>query len=90
MAGNVIAAESQHGHNDNIDDSVVPGTLLLIDLEFSLQTKHSKAHQDVVLGEVSICDNTECLIAKSFAVPTPSDDPDDPVSLSHYQNFSLH
>lgn len=59
MATNLQAvADIQHGH---IDDSVVPGTVHLIDLDHTMQAKHSKAHQDVIL------------------VPTPSDDPDDPV-----------
>ena len=59
MATNLEAARDiQHGH---IDDSVVPGTVHLVDLDHSLRAKHSAAHKDIVL------------------VPTPSDDPDDPV-----------
>ena len=50
----------QHGH---IDESIVPGTVHLIDLDHNLHVKHSKAQQDIVL------------------VPTPSDDPDDPVRI---------
>ena len=53
--------EVLHG---NIDDSVVPGTVHLVDLDQSMRAKHSAAHQDIVL------------------VPTPSEDPDDPVSIS--------
>ena len=49
MATRDLVAESQHDHAD-IDDSVVPGTVQLIDLDFSLHAKHSKAYQDVVLG----------------------------------------
>lgn len=51
----------QTGH---IDDSVVPGTVHLVDLDHTLRTKHSRAHQDIVL------------------VPTPSEDPDDPLNWS--------
>ena len=52
--------EIQQGH---IDDSVVPGTVHLVDVDHTSKAKHSKAHQDIVL------------------VPTPSEDPDDPVSI---------
>ncbi len=35
---------------DQIDDSVVPGTVHLVDLEYTLRTKHAKgSYQDVVL-----------------------------------------
>ena len=54
------AQNIQHGR---IDDSVVPGTVRLIDVDQTMHAKHSKAHQDIVL------------------VPTPSDDPDDPVRM---------
>lgn len=61
MAGDLEAVRDiQHGH---IDDSVVPGTVHLVDLEHTMRAKHSKAHNDIVL------------------VPTPSDDPDDPVRI---------
>ena len=63
------AAEIQHGH---IDDSRVPGTVHLVDVERTLRTKHSKAHEDIVL------------------VPTPSDDPDDPVGLHRMSTFYQH
>jgi MFS family permease len=46
-----------------IDDSAVPGTVHLVDLEHSLHAKHAKG-SDVVL------------------VPSPSDDPDDPLNWS--------
>jgi len=60
MAVNLEGANQfQHGH---IDDTIVPGTVHLVDVGQNMQAKHSKAHQDIVL------------------VPTPSDDPDDPVS----------
>lgn len=50
---------------DGIDESKVPGTVHLVDIEHILRTKHAKgANQDVVL------------------VPTPSDDPDDPLNWS--------
>ena len=59
MATNLEAArEVRRGH---IDDSIVPGTVRLVDLDHSLQTKRSKKDRDIVL------------------VPTPSDDPEDPV-----------
>ena len=61
MATNLEAARDiQHGH---IDDSAVPGTVHLVDIDNTMHAKHSKAHQDIVL------------------VPTPSDDPDDPVQI---------
>ena len=63
------AAEIQHGH---VDDSRVPGTVHLVDVERTLHTKHSKAHDDIVL------------------VPTPSDDPDDPVGLHYVDNTNRH
>lgn len=47
-----------------IDESQVPGTVQLVDLEETLATRHSKSHKDIVL------------------VPTPSDDPDDPLNWS--------
>lgn len=58
MADLQAVADVQHGL---IDDSVVPGTVQLVDVNHEMQAKHSKAHKDVVL------------------VPTPSDDPEDPV-----------
>ena len=68
MAANLEAVRDvQHGQ---IDDSVVPGTVHLVDLDHSMQAKHSKAQQDIVL------------------VPTPSDDPDDPVSDPWPMNHS--
>lgn len=54
-----VASPVQHGH---IDDSVVPGTVHIVDLDHTMSTKHSKGNSEIVL------------------VPTPSDDPDDPVS----------
>ncbi|KAK5133040.1 hypothetical protein LTR08_008245 [Meristemomyces frigidus] len=66
MASAGTVAESQHGH---VDDNVVPGTVHLIDLDHSMQAKHSKAQQDVVL------------------VPTPSDDPDDPLNWSPRRKY---
>lgn len=32
-----------------IDESSVPGTVHLVDLEHTLQTRHAKAHNDIVL-----------------------------------------
>ena len=54
------ARDVQRGY---IDDSVVPGTVTLVDLDQSLQAKHSKSNREIVL------------------VPTPSDDPEDPVGM---------
>ncbi|TKA78380.1 hypothetical protein B0A55_04724 [Friedmanniomyces simplex] len=62
MATDLKAARDiQHGL---IDESVVPGTVHMVDLDQTMQAKHSKAHQDIVL------------------VPTPSDDPNDPLNWS--------
>lgn len=36
----------QHGH---IDDSIVPGTVHLVDIDHTVHSKHSKAQQDIVL-----------------------------------------
>jgi hypothetical protein len=47
-----------------IDESVVPGTVHLVDLEHNMSTKHSKGDNEIVL------------------IPTPSDDPDDPLNWS--------
>jgi MFS family permease len=48
-----------------IDDSIVPGTIHLVDVEHTLHAKHAKGtYEDVVL------------------VPSPSDDPDDPLNWS--------
>ena len=52
------AREVRRGH---IDDSIVPGTITLVDVGQNLRAKRDKANQDIVL------------------VPTPSDDPEDPV-----------
>ena len=60
-------ASSRQTHDftmEDLDDKVVPGTIHLVDKEHILRTKHSQAHQDVVL------------------VPTPSNDPDDPLNWS--------
>lgn len=35
--------------SNNIDTSAVPGTVLLVDVEFSLGRKHAKDHADIVL-----------------------------------------
>ncbi|EMD00251.1 hypothetical protein BAUCODRAFT_145544 [Baudoinia panamericana UAMH 10762] len=62
MATRLEAASNvQHGH---IDDSVVPGTVHMVDLDHNMAAKHSRARKDVVL------------------VPTPSDDPNDPLNWS--------
>ncbi|KAK1816932.1 hypothetical protein LTR12_008654 [Friedmanniomyces endolithicus] len=62
MATDLKAARDiQHGV---IDESVVPGTVHMVDLDQTMQAKHSKAHRDIVL------------------VPTPSDDPNDPLNWS--------
>lgn len=63
MATEALAQQAavQHGH---IDDSIVPGTVHLVDLDHTSRARHSKAHQDIIL------------------VPTPSNDPDDPLNWS--------
>lgn len=59
MATNLEAARDVlHGH---IDETKVPGTVHLIDLDHNMLSKHAAGNKDIVL------------------VPTPSDDPDDPV-----------
>ena len=47
-----------------IDDSVIPGTVHLVDLDHNMSTKHSKGNKEIVL------------------IPTPSEDPDDPLNWS--------
>lgn len=56
-------AEHRHGH---LDESAIPGTVHLVDLEGTIRAKHASGTQlkDVVL------------------VPTPSSDPDDPLNWS--------
>ena len=45
-----IMAVPQELTMDHIDDSIVPGTVHLVDLEHTLHTKHAKGnYQDVVL-----------------------------------------
>ncbi|KAK0325646.1 hypothetical protein LTR82_003182 [Friedmanniomyces endolithicus] len=47
MATNLKAARDiQHGI---VDESVVPGTVHMVDLDQTMQAKHSKAHRDIVL-----------------------------------------
>jgi MFS family permease len=46
MASLEQQAAIQHGH---IDDSLVPGTVHLVDLEHTSRARHSKAHQDIIL-----------------------------------------
>ncbi|KAF5589020.1 major facilitator superfamily transporter [Fusarium subglutinans] len=48
-----------------------PGTVLLVDLDGTLETRHAQAHRDIVL------------------VPTPSDDPDDPLNWSRWRKTLL-
>src|ERR1700761_6180668 len=67
MATNLeLDAAIQHGH---IDDSVVPGTVYLVDLDHRSRALHSKAHQEIIL------------------VPTPSDDPNDPLNWSPRRKY---
>jgi hypothetical protein len=56
-------AEHRHGH---FDESAIPGTVHLVDLEGTIRAKHASGTQlkDVVL------------------VPAPSSDPDDPLNWS--------
>ena len=35
--------------HDNIDESQVPGTVQLVDLEESIATRHVKGHHDIIL-----------------------------------------
>jgi MFS family permease len=46
MASLEQQAAIQHGH---IDDSLVPGTVHLVDLEHASRAMHSKIHQDIIL-----------------------------------------
>ncbi|QIX00143.1 hypothetical protein AMS68_005660 [Peltaster fructicola] len=46
MATLQAAHDVQHGR---IDDAVVPGTVSLVDVDHTLQTKHSRAQEDIVL-----------------------------------------
>ncbi|KAF5671980.1 transporter HOL1 [Fusarium circinatum] len=62
------------GSDDNSPQPVsdfVPGTVLLVDLDGTLETRHAQAHRDIVL------------------VPTPSDDPDDPLNWSRWRKTLL-
>lgn len=54
----------QHGHH--LDESAIPGTIHLVDLEGTMRAKHASVTQlhDVIL------------------VPSPSSDPDDPLNWS--------
>jgi len=63
MATEALAQQAaiQHGH---IDESIVPGTVYLVDLDQRSRARHSTAHEDIIL------------------VPTPSNDPDDPLNWS--------
>lgn len=49
MATTVNLAAVQAIHNGQIDDSIVPGTVHLVDLDHNISSKHSKAQQDIVL-----------------------------------------
>ncbi|KAG4283268.1 hypothetical protein FPRO06_09941 [Fusarium proliferatum] len=60
--------------DDNSPQSVldfVPGTVLLVDFDGTLDTRHAQGHRDIVL------------------VPTPSDDPDDPLNWSQWRKTLL-
>lgn len=69
MASLQAAHDIQHGR---IDDSIVPGTVDLVDVDHKHSTKHSRAHKDIIL------------------VPTPSDDPDDPLNWSPRRFVRCH
>lgn len=49
MATEALAQQAaiQHGH---IDDSIVPGTVYLVDLDHTSRARHSAAHQDIILA----------------------------------------
>ena len=68
MAITEISTESEPHYRDGIDDSVVPGTVHLIDLDLKLQGKHSKAQQDVVLGMALISPNVNMQSAHVVAL----------------------
>ena len=53
-----------HSASGHIDESAVPGTVHLVDLDHSIHTRHSSGDKEIVL------------------IPTPSDDPDDPLNWS--------
>ncbi|KAF5556092.1 transporter HOL1 [Fusarium napiforme] len=62
------------GSDDNSPQPVsdfVPGTVLLVDFDGTLDTRHAQGHRDIVL------------------VPTPSDDPDDPLNWSRWRKTLL-
>ncbi|PCD30362.1 hypothetical protein AU210_010044 [Fusarium oxysporum f. sp. radicis-cucumerinum] len=62
------------GSDDNSPQPVsdfVPGTVLLVDFDGTLDTRHAQGHRDIVL------------------VPTPSEDPDDPLNWSRWRKTLL-
>jgi hypothetical protein len=61
-------SEARHGH---LDETAIPGTVHLVDLEGTIRAKHASASQfkDVVL------------------VPAPSADPDDPLNWSRRRKW---
>ncbi|KAG8165502.1 hypothetical protein KVR01_004054 [Diaporthe batatas] len=61
MAAKGNSGSSSHG---DIDESQVPGTVQLIDIDEHLATQHARGQKDIIL------------------VPTPSDDPEDPLNWS--------
>lgn len=46
MANLDVTRDIYAGH---IDDSVVPGTVHLVDIDHNVQSKHSKNHKDIIL-----------------------------------------
>ncbi|KAK7751017.1 hypothetical protein SLS62_007002 [Diatrype stigma] len=44
-----MAAVPALGHHIVVDESLVPGTVHLVDLEHTMVTRHAKEHQDIVL-----------------------------------------
>lgn len=61
-----MAATGNNGvnHHGDIDESQVPGTVQLVDIDEHLATQHARGQKDIIL------------------VPTPSDDPEDPLNWS--------
>lgn len=55
---------NESGHHGDIDESQVPGTVQLVDIDEHLATQHARGQKDIIL------------------VPTPSDDPEDPLNWS--------
>lgn len=49
MATLMPGGQSHHHHRGQIDDSQIPGTVQLIDLDHHVATRHAKGHEDIIL-----------------------------------------